>query len=254
MSDTPPSPENVQQLAHYLTKVNRDRSTPNMRPKNAATLILLDHSGKTPRVLMGKRHAGHKFMPGKFVFPGGRIEASDRQMNVAGALSPIVEEKLNKRVQRPSSIRPRALALAAIRETFEETGILLGTKEYGAAIAPPPGPWSDFVGHGVLPNLENLHFIARAITPPRRPKRFDTCFFSMDASEIAHKIDGVVTADTELVELVWIPLAEARTLDLPPITGVVLKELDVRIEGGMRHELPVPFFYEVRKKWNREEL
>jgi 8-oxo-dGTP pyrophosphatase MutT (NUDIX family) len=175
MSDTPPSPENVQQLADYLTRVNRDRSTPNMRPKNAATLILLDHSGKTPRVLMGKRHAGHKFMPGKFVFPGGRIEASDRQMNVAGALSPIVEEKLNKRVQRPSSIRPRALALAAIRETFEETGILLGTKEYGAAIAPPPGPWTDFVGHGVLPNLENLHFIARAITPPRRPKRFDTC-------------------------------------------------------------------------------
>ena len=254
MTDTPPSPENVQQLADYLTRVNRDRSTPNMRPKNAATLILLDHSGKTPRVLMGKRHAGHKFMPGKFVFPGGRIEASDRVMNVAGALSPIVEEKLNKRVQRPSSIRPRALALAAIRETFEETGILLGTKDYGAAITPPPGPWADFVGHGVLPNLENLHFIARAITPPRRPKRFDTAFFSMDASEIAHRIEGVVTPDTELVELVWIPLAEARTLDLPPITGVVLKELDIRIAGGMRHDLPVPFFYEIRKKWNREEL
>jgi 8-oxo-dGTP pyrophosphatase MutT (NUDIX family) len=254
MSDKPASPENINQLAEYLTKVNRDRSTPNMRPKNAATLILLDHSGKVPKVLMGKRHAGHKFMPGKFVFPGGRIEATDRQMNVAGALSPIVEEKLNKRVKRPSSIRPRALALAAIRETFEETGILLGTKEYGAAIAPPPGPWTDFVGHGVLPNLENLHFIARAITPPRRPKRFDTAFFSMDASEIAHTIEGVVTADTELVELVWIPLPEARTLDLPPITGVVLKELEQRIAGGMRHELPVPFFYEIRKKWQREEL
>lgn len=166
----------------------------------------------------------------------------------------IVEEKLNKRVQRPSSIRPRALALAAIRETFEETGILLGTKQDGAAIAPPPGPWTDFVGHGVLPNLENLHFIALGHHPAAPAQALRHRILLDGRERDRHKIDGVVTADTELVELVWIPLAEARTLDLPPITGVVLKELDVRIEGGMRHELPVPFFYEVRKKWNREEL
>src|SRR6202035_5410908 len=98
----------------------------------AATLILIDRTQGEPRVLMGKRHAGHAFMPGKFVFPGGRIEPSDRRMRVAGALPALVEQKLLLRVARPSSGQARALALAAIRETFEETGLLVGTKEFGA--------------------------------------------------------------------------------------------------------------------------
>ena len=73
------------------------------RPRDAATLILVDGSerGKA-RVLMGKRHAGHRFMPGKFVFPGGRVEPEDRRMAAAGALDAYVEEKLNARVRRPS--------------------------------------------------------------------------------------------------------------------------------------------------------
>ena len=75
------------------------------------------------RVLMGKRHARHRFMPGKFVFPGGRVEPEDRRMAAAGVLDPHVEEKLNARVRRPSPNFARALALAAIRETFEETGL-----------------------------------------------------------------------------------------------------------------------------------
>lgn len=109
-------------------------------------------------------------------------------------------------------------------------------------------------GHGVVPDLGSVHFIARAITPPGRPRRFDTSFFSLDASAIAKRVDGVVTADTELVELVWIPLKDAGQLDLPHITGVVLKELDTRLANGMGHDLPVPFYYERNKKWFREEL
>ena len=76
----------------------------------------------------------------------------------------------------------------------------------------------------------------------------------MDASAIAHRIEGVVTADTELVELVWVPLKEAQHLDLPPITRVVLEELETRQKAGMRNELPCPFYYEVQRKWRREEL
>ena len=66
-----------------LTAVERDRSYPNVRPKDAATLIIVDRSGTTPKVLLGKRHHGHKFMPGKFVFPGGRLEPNDRLMPIA---------------------------------------------------------------------------------------------------------------------------------------------------------------------------
>ncbi len=113
--------------ARRLTEEARERRWPTIRPKDAATLILLDRSGPKPRVLLGRRHANHKFMPGKFVFPGGRIEAGDRQMNVMGTLDEHCERRLMARTQRPSAMRARALALAAIRETFEETGLLLGS-------------------------------------------------------------------------------------------------------------------------------
>ena len=259
-TDTPPPassgaiPQGREQgFAKRLTEVDRDRTSPYIRPRHAATMILLDHSGKEPKVLMGKRHHGLKFMAGKFVFPGGRIEPADRRMASQGTLSDVVEAKLMARRVRRSATRGRALAMAAIRETFEETGLLLG-KADDATAAVPPGPWREFVGHGVTPDLSGVHFIARAITPPRRPRRFDTSFFSLDASAIAKKIDDVVTADTELVELVWIPLKQAETLDLPHITSVVLKELDTRLAHGFGHDLPVPFYYERNRKWFREEL
>ena len=94
----------------------------------------------------------------------------------------------------------------------------------------------------VLPDLGTLHFIGRAITPPGRPRRFDARFFTMDASAIAHRIEGVTGPDAELVELVWMPLAEAKQLDMPAVTGVMLEELDARIADGFGHDLPVPFY------------
>src|SRR5687767_15056322 len=101
---------------------------PNRPPRDAATLILLDRSGPSPKVLMGRRHHGHVFMPGKFVFPGGRVDPLDRQMAVGAPLDPRAEAKLMRHLQRPTPAKARGLALAAIRETFEETGLFLGQK------------------------------------------------------------------------------------------------------------------------------
>ena len=86
-------------LAEHLTRTERDQSFPYLRPKDAATIILIDRSGAEPKVLMGRRHHGHKFMPGKFVFPGGRVEFEDRDVPVASALDPHVEAFLMRRVQ-----------------------------------------------------------------------------------------------------------------------------------------------------------
>jgi 8-oxo-dGTP pyrophosphatase MutT (NUDIX family) len=246
---------NAQALAQIdrLVSAERNPSNPTLRPRDAATLIIIDRKGRHPKVLMGKRHAGHKFMPGKFVFPGGRIEADDRSMSVAGALHPRAEQALMARVTRPSAQRSRALALAAIRETFEETGLLLGTKDYGVP-EKVPGTWSAFQERGVFPDLEALHFIGRAITPPKRVKRFDTRFFAVDRTAIADEVGGVVGPDSELVELTWVTIAEARKLELPPITAVLLGELEARIAAGFGPQLPVPFFYQRRGKFIREEL
>jgi 8-oxo-dGTP pyrophosphatase MutT (NUDIX family) len=196
-------------------------------------------------------------MPGKFVFPGGRLEPLDRRMASTSGIAPQVEARLMQHMRRPSRERARGLVLAAIRETFEETGILLGAKKDDKGRDPlrsPGRPWDAFVAAGVVPDLAPVHFIARAITPPGPPRRFDTRFFAIDATAIAARLDGVVGPDTELTELVWHPIAAAARLDMPAITTAVLEELAARIAAGFSHDLPVPFYRMVNRKRARSLL
>ena len=118
----------------------------------------------------------------------------------------------------------------------------------------PAGPWTAFAEAKFLPDLSVLHFIGRAITPPGRNRRFDARFFTADASAIAHRVEGVTGPDAELVELVWMPLGEAKELDMPAVTGVMLEELDERIADGFGHDLPVPFYEHPRGTFRREVL
>ncbi len=240
-------------MTDRMTKSERDQSFPDSEPRDAATLILIDRSSSEPKVLLGRRHAGHKFMPGKFVFPGGRIEPLDATMVAATELHAAAAEKLATRLRDAGVAAPRAFPLAAIRETFEETGLMLGVKRDAPPAVPDP-QWQGFAAARVFPDLANIHFVARAITPPRRPKRFDTRFFTADAQTIADRIEGVVGPDSELVELVWIPIAEAKRLDMPTITGVVLDELNARVRAGMGHDLPVPFYFMEDQQFRRELL
>ena len=240
--------------ARQLQKDARDRAHPLVAPRDAATMMIIDRANGEPRVLMGKRHAGHVFMPDKFVFPGGRVDPCDRLMPVSAALPAALEAKLITRIRHPSPARARALALAAVRETFEEVGLLLGAlaPKHGKGV--PAGVWSDYASHGVLPDLSRIHFVARAVTPPRRPKRFDTRFFTIDATHVAHRLEGVVGPDSELVELVWQKISEAAALDIPSIQRTVLLDLGARAAAGMDHALPVPFYREINRRWLRETL
>jgi len=227
---------------------------PNIAPKDASTLILLDRGGTEPKVLMGKRHDRHVFMPGAYVFPGGRVDPIDRSMPVAASLDPRAEQKLMAHIKRPNAAKARALALAAVRETFEETGLLLGAKA-SAMPAKPDNAWAAFVDAGILPDLSTMHFVARAVTPPRRKRRYDTRFFTADASTIAHRIEGKVGADFELVELVWLPLSEVKQrIELMAITEIVLRELNAQLEKGFSHDLPVPYFHVVHGRRVRDLL
>ena len=237
-----------------MTKSERDQSFPDSVPRDAATLMLIDRTGPEPTVLLGRRHANHKFMPGKFVFPGGRIEVGDATMGAASELAAAAAAKVALRPRDEQVPPPRAFPLCAVRETFEETGLMLGVRGKSAADTPPNPDWEAFAAAGVLPDLANIHYIARAITPPRRPKRFDTRFFTADAQMVAHKVDGVVGPDSELVELVWIPIKDAKTLDLPTITATILEELEARVKAGMGHDLPVPFYFMDNQQFFRDLL
>jgi 8-oxo-dGTP pyrophosphatase MutT (NUDIX family) len=241
--------------AERLTRTIRDQSFPNVKPRDSATLILIDRSEAVPKVLLGRRHQRHRFLPGKFVFPGGRIEPADRLM--AAAASVVLPghhaAKLMRRTKRPSLAKAAAFALAAVRETYEETGLMLGVPAAGAMTV-PPGAWEPFATAGIMPDLSQVHFVARAITPPKRPLRFDSRFFTAEVSAIARRDDGFVGPDKELVELVWLPITEAQRLDMPGITAVVLEELQDRIVAGMTTEHPVPLYRMLHKRFVREIL
>ena len=236
-----------------LRKLDNVREFATVRPRDAATMIIIDRAASTPKVLLGRRHAGHKFMPDKFVFPGGRVEPLDRRMPSASPIEPRVEARLMAAMARPSAAKARGLMLAEIRETFEETGILLGAKTR-APLRSPGGAWDAFAQEGVAPDLAAVHFVARAITPPGRTKRFDTRFFAIDAGAIAARRDGAVGPDTELTELVWLPITQASRLDMPAITTAMLEELNARIAAGFGHDLPVPYYRVVNRRRARELL
>jgi 8-oxo-dGTP pyrophosphatase MutT (NUDIX family) len=216
---------------------------PYYRPKDAATLILVDRSGTVPKVLVGKRHDNVVFMPGKFVFPGGRVDKSDNRVPVAAPISGELEANLLKGSPRIPASRAKALATAAIREACEETGLCLGRRSSDTH-ARLEGAWKPFADAGLLPDPSGLFLIARAITPPGRVRRFDTRFFTADASAIAHRVEGVVHPDAELVELVWVEIGSKPLADLHPMTRNVLGELERRLASGpLRHDAPVPFFH-----------
>jgi 8-oxo-dGTP pyrophosphatase MutT (NUDIX family) len=212
-----------------------------VEPDDAATLIIVDRAQGEPKVLLGRRHARHEFLPGKFVFPGGRVDAGDRAMPVVSPLHPDVQRKLLAHTPFQSDRDAQALALAAIRETFEETGLIVGAKDARRGSA-PPDLWSKFVQAGFWPNPSPLFFVARAITPPGFTRRFDARFFCTDSSAISHHVKDVVHSDAELVEAAWWPISTAKSLDLPIITTLVIEELQTMLHEGFRPDRAVPFY------------
>ena len=197
-----------------------------IRPRHAATLILIRRGAGGPKVLMGHRRANLTFMGGKWVFPGGRVDRADYGAPAASELAPEQARRLAQNIARgcPSRLA-RGLAMAAIRETFEEAGLLLARP---APAVETGGPWRAFHAEGALPDLAALTFIARAVTPPYRPRRFDARFFLADAARLLRPERG--EGDGELDEVAWIRLEETADLDLPAVTRFVLREVEARLE------------------------
>lgn len=209
-----------------------DRSVPSIRPRDAATLILIRRDGPKPRVLVGKRSTKHVFMPEKYVFPGGRVDPEDGRAPSATELAPDVEARLRVKARR----KPRAFGLTAIRETWEETGLIIGTQNHDAPRA--PANWQPFLDEGVLPCLTNLEFIGRAVTPPYRPRRFDARFFMAEA-ETALIDERPAAAGAELVDVRWIDLEDTKDIDLPMVTQQMLAEVKQRVDQPKEAHRPL---------------
>ncbi len=203
--------------------------------RDAATVILVRDARDRPRVLMGQRGAAAAFMPSKFVFPGGAVDGADAGIPLVSALSGVCAARIEEDAPSPGA---RALAATAIRELWEETGLILGAS---GTWADAPSGWAGFAATGHRPSAEGLSFIFRAITPPGRPRRFDARFFLADAARLGGDPDDFSQASDELSLLQWIPLDEVRRFDLPFITKVVLAEVAARLPD-LGPPDSVPFF------------
>lgn len=221
----------------------RKSAPSNLRPKDAATLVLVDRSSGKPKLLMGRRKASLKFMPGLYVFPGGRVDKDDARMPHLGDFAEADLAKMFARTSRMTERRLRAMALAAIRETYEEAGVLLGQRLAPARV--PNAHWEPFSEHGVTPDLSALMFVCRAITPPRRPRRFDTRFFLAEAQAVAVTLPPDRRPDTDLEATEWLSIEEARERPLPFITATILKDIEARLSQSdwATRSHPVPFYF-----------
>jgi 8-oxo-dGTP pyrophosphatase MutT (NUDIX family) len=179
-----------------------------LRPVDAATMVLWRRRRNgTLEVLMGRRHRNHVFMPHAYVFPGGRVDRADNTLQPASNLPADVFTRL-QRGANPT--RAQAIAAAAVRETFEETGLLMGIEDDTA-----PG--------GYRPYLGTLDYFFRAITPPGRSRRFDARFLVAKAAGLTGKIG---TGDGELLDVEFRSLDDSRALDIAGITRIALAEFE----------------------------
>ena len=202
--------------------------------RDAATVILIRDANSDPSVLMGQRGKTAAFMPNKFVFPGGAVDADDGAIDLAVSLQQPCQSRLNT-----GSATPNALAVAAIRELWEEAGLILGQRRgwHGQV----PKDWQRFAKAGFVPDASALRYVFRAITPPNRPRRFDARFFLANADHLSSDPDDFTHATDELSHLQWIPLQDTRSYDLPFVTEVVLSEVRNHLPD-MKAPTRIPFF------------
>jgi len=204
--------------------------------RNAASVVIVRKNARGAQILMGQRGAKAAFMPNKFVFPGGAVDAADGDIALVKPLQPRCIEHLSH--ETDAALIP-AIAAAAIRELWEETGQILGEK--GSWLGDVPADWADFAAAGYLPSAAGLEFIFRAITPPGRPRRFDARFFMVDADQLCSDPDDFGRACDELSHLQWIALDDVQKFDLPFITQVVMAEVRQIVSTG-HSPTAVPYF------------
>ena len=201
-----------------------------VRPRHAASLVLVRRSAAGAEVLMGRRPPKAVF-PEAYVFPGGRLDPSDASVVPSTQLDPAVLEELRVHGACTAQLA-RALANAAIRETFEETGLLLAAPGDPGV---PHGPWATFKAQGIAPAHDRLRFLGRAITPASAPVRFHARFFVADGEHLA----GAIVGNGELSSIGWYPLDKARQLPAIDVTQFVLAEIAANERGETR---TAPFF------------
>lgn len=210
-----------------------------VRPRDAASLVIHRRSGGHDEVLMGRRGQKARFKPGVYVFPGGGLERMDY---LARPLRPLSPELIARLAVGGSAAKAGALAMAAVREAYEECGLLFG--ERGDIGSAPGESWQAFRTLGMAPDLSVLSFLGRAITPSYRPIRFHARFFCVPYE----RMQGAIGGSGELEDLRWVRPDQRAGIEMPSVQESILDVLQRRLQG--EHAPAMRLFY----GWGRHNL
>ena len=188
-------------------------------PRPAATVVLLRDAIAGPEVLLLRRVRSSGFVPGAYVFPGGRVDADDSSPALEARIAGLDAATAATRLGLEVDAVPPALAyvLASIREAFEETGLLLARDEAGRPLAPAArdatvaaarerlladeGAFAPILDElGVRLAGDAVEYVAHWITPVVEPRRYDTRFF---AAAMEGPAEVSVNA-AEMSDAVWL--------------------------------------------------
>jgi len=189
------------------------------KPRLASTLVVTCGSGNNLRILMGQRSKRHDFMPSVYVFPGGRVDRSDSYAKYTGDLS-LRTTRILEAAYSPR--RARAVALASIRETWEETGLMIASDAKENRNINHKS-YDDFRRAGQLPDLSGVEVFGRAVTPPHRHKRFDAWFF---VKHLGERALPDISDSSELLNVGWFTFREIETLETQRATDMMLQVLE----------------------------
>jgi 8-oxo-dGTP pyrophosphatase MutT (NUDIX family) len=199
---------------------------PVARPRDAASLILLRGEGNDLEVLAGRRPLHVRFMPGVHVFPGGAIDPPDR---IAWS------HESGTQALGPKLARS---ARAALRETWEEAGVLVGRLAPAAAATPGTRPIERaYHGRGLIAAMDLLTYVGRAITPSHSKRRFNTRFFLSDGANV----HGEPASTEELEDLRWYPIGRHPLESFRDVTRFMLARA-IALRSGTATGEP-PLFY-----------
>ncbi len=181
-------------------------------------------------------------MPELFVFPGGRVDYADRYAPFFQDYGQATYTELLKKTSvKYTALKARMTGLAAIREVYEEVGLFLA-KNCKTSFKHKNGSWNAFTSRGLFPDLSKLIFIARAITPPKNVKRFDTRFFIMQVDDFLEEQEP--QSSKELEEVQWLTFNQARNLPHHFITSEILNCAEKTWSKGalIQENIKIPFY------------
>lgn len=201
-----------------------------IKPRDAASLLLYRQQAETVEVLVGRRPSKSRFMPDVYVFPGGAVDPVDARAKPAKVMDSAFAQHM---AVGQSQARAQTIAMAAVRETYEETGVSITQAGHPGSVK--DDTWQTLAKRDLSADLSVLKYFARATTPADQPMRFHARFFVCNSAQVSGFDNHQLRQNDELLDLRWMSIQNPEDLPLRSVTKFLLKEFAQWLDPNAAH-------------------